>query len=528
MANTPRLAMPYLVAGQAQKEITHNDALNDVDALAQISVINRTTAAPPVSPLEGDSYIIASGATGTWAGNTNAVATYYSGWRMKPAKAGWVAYVQAEGTFFVFDGSAWLPFKAIATPSRVGNTFAFLGDSRVSAQFNDGSTPNYPPVDSAHGHVKTNTFFFNWANALLGQRMKTVYNGAVSGQRSDQYLANLNAAIASGAKWLLIWGVVNDIVQSGTTGDTALSIWTRIKNAAQSALNVGMNVVLLTEPGSNSMGTSTSQKAMVNQFNQYMREYADVTPGVFCFDIASLLIDPALANLTLRSAYSSDGTHSNAYGAYYLGQAFANTISNFIPAINSQIFGPFEISANGNIQQVANPLFLTTTGGTSQTGITGNTPSGFITGRSGAATATISTAASADGYGNAVTLAGTFTAAGEYIRIGQDTTLGNYTIPGDIVESGAHITVSAGSVNLATACLYSNFGTISNPTADLYTVDNTVALPNVAMDLTFKSVPFTLVTGVNWCTWQVRFVASGAGSFAATINRAWMRRRFVV
>ncbi len=88
MPNSPRLTMPYIVAGQAQKEITHNDALNDLDSLAQISVINRTTATPPTTPAEGDSYIIAASPTGAWAGNANAVASYYSGWRIKPAKTG--------------------------------------------------------------------------------------------------------------------------------------------------------------------------------------------------------------------------------------------------------------------------------------------------------------------------------------------------------------------------------------------------------------------------------------------------------
>lgn len=523
MANTPRLEMPYLVAGQAQKEITHNDALNDLDSLAQISVINRTTTVPPATPVDGDSYIIPVSATGAWAGYTNAVATYYSGWRIKPAKIGWVAYVQAESVFYVFDGTSWQLLKVNATPSRMSNAFAFLGDSRISAQFNDGSSVAFP---ASTAHTKTNIFFFNWANALLGQRMKTVYNGAVSGFRSDQYLVNLNAAIASGAKWLMIWGVVNDIGQSGTTGDTALSIWTRIKNAAQSALNAGMNVIIPTEPGSNSMGTVTTQKAMVNQYNQYLREFAEITPGVFCFDIANLMIDPALANLTLRSTYSSDGTHPNVVGSYYIGQAFANYISNFIPPLNSQIVTASDIAANGNIQQLANPLFLTTTGGTSGTGITGSTPASFITARTGSATATISTAADSTGYGNAVTFTGSFTAAGEVLSIKQDATLGNFTIPGDIVESGAQVIVNAGSVNLSQVALTTNFGGVSNPASDLFAPSTSVNLPNVAMDLTMRGVPFILPTGTSWVSWRVSFIGSGAGSFTATIKRPWIRRRF--
>lgn len=523
MANTPRLVLPYLVTGQAQKEITHNDALNDVDSLAQISVINRTTATPPTTPSEGDSYIVAASPTGAWAGNTDAIASYYSGWRIKPAKAGWIAYVQAENVFYVFDGSSWAPFKG--GQSRVGNSFAFLGDSRIASQFNDASSTAYP---TSLAHMKTNTFFFNWANAFLGQRMKTVYNGAVSGYRSDQYLttARINDAIASGAKWLMIWGVVNDISQAGTTGDTAITIWTRIKNAAQSALNAGMHVVLLTEPGANSYGGVTSSKAMTNQFNQYLREFADVTPGVFCFDLANLIVDPTQVNITLRSTYSSDGTHPNSFGAYYLGQAFANYITNFIPAINSQLFTASDISVNGNIQQIANPLFLTTTGGTSGAGITGSTPASFVSSVTGGASATISTAADSSGYGNAITIVGAFSASGDSVLLKQDTTLANYTIPGDIVDSGVQIVINAGAVNLSQAALTTNFGGTANPASDLF--GTATVLPNVAMDLTLRGVPFTLPTGTSWATWQVKFVGSGAGSFTAIIKRPWMRRRFAI
>lgn len=525
MANTPRLVLPYLVAGQAQKEITHNDALNDVDALMQISVINRTTATPPVSPLEGDSYIIAASPTGVWSGNANAVATYYSGWRIKTAKAGWLAYVQAEGVFYVFDGSSWGLLKTNATPSRVGNAFAFLGDGRMAAQFNDGSSTAYP---ASLAHMKNNTFFFNWANALLGQRMKTAYNGATSGQRSDQYLARLDAAIASGAKWLMMWSIVNDVSQYATTGDTALTIWTRIKNAAQTALNAGMNVVLLTEPGSNALGSSTNQKAIINQFNQYLREYADVTPGVFCFDIASYVVDPAQANITLRTTHSSDGSNLNASGAYYVGQMFANYISNFIPPLNSQIVAISEIAANGNIQQMANPLFMTTTGGSAASGITGSVPANYGTNITGGATATVSTAADSSGFGNAFTIAGNFAAAGDAIRIYQDTTLANYTIPGDIVEAGAEVVINAGATNLSQVVLAAIATGDPNMFADLYAPSTSVALPNVAMDLVLRSVPYTLKTGATTVSWAMRFTGCGAGSFTATIKRPWLRRRFAL
>lgn len=107
MTNTPSLTMPYLVASQAQKEVTHNDALNDLDALVQMSVVSRVIATPPASPVDGDCYIVGSSPTGAWSGQAGHVALYYSGWRFKTPKAGWLAFVRAESKFVVYNGSAW-------------------------------------------------------------------------------------------------------------------------------------------------------------------------------------------------------------------------------------------------------------------------------------------------------------------------------------------------------------------------------------------------------------------------------------
>lgn len=77
---TPNLALAYIVASQAQKEVTHNAALNDLDYLAQLPVIDITLSAPPASPNTGDTYIVAASPTGAWTGYANYVAAYYGGW----------------------------------------------------------------------------------------------------------------------------------------------------------------------------------------------------------------------------------------------------------------------------------------------------------------------------------------------------------------------------------------------------------------------------------------------------------------
>jgi hypothetical protein len=107
---TANLLLPFIQAAQTQKHITHNEALRLLDGLTQISVLDRDLAAPPGNPAEGARYIVASGATGLWAGWDGDVA-FYAGaaWLRLPARTGWVVWVQDEARVVVRIGSVWTP-----------------------------------------------------------------------------------------------------------------------------------------------------------------------------------------------------------------------------------------------------------------------------------------------------------------------------------------------------------------------------------------------------------------------------------
>ena len=74
--STTILNLPYLAAAQAQKHVTHNEALRTLDAIVQISVLDRDISSPPGSPAEGDRYIVAANPTGAWSGKTGAIAAF--------------------------------------------------------------------------------------------------------------------------------------------------------------------------------------------------------------------------------------------------------------------------------------------------------------------------------------------------------------------------------------------------------------------------------------------------------------------
>lgn len=109
MTDTPKIALPYIATGQAQKEVTHNEALNRLDAMIQPVVVNSTTSAPPGSPTDGQAWIVAAGATGAWAGKVGQIAAWFGGWQFFTPANGWRVHNLDDEQQWLFDGAAWLP-----------------------------------------------------------------------------------------------------------------------------------------------------------------------------------------------------------------------------------------------------------------------------------------------------------------------------------------------------------------------------------------------------------------------------------
>jgi hypothetical protein len=109
MTETPNLALPLMAAAQAQKHVTHNEALALIDALTQLSVLSRSITAPPTTPAEGARYLVPAGAGGGFSGKATQVALFDGGgWRFLPPKAGWLAYVVDEAAALVWNGASWI------------------------------------------------------------------------------------------------------------------------------------------------------------------------------------------------------------------------------------------------------------------------------------------------------------------------------------------------------------------------------------------------------------------------------------
>jgi hypothetical protein len=119
MTDTLHLGLPLIAADQAQKHVTHNEAIVLVDLLAQLAVLDRDLDAPPAGAAEGGRWIVGAAPTGPWAGRAGQIAMRLDGaWIFRAPGPGWIAYVIDEGTLVAWTGSAW---SAASLPSALQN-----------------------------------------------------------------------------------------------------------------------------------------------------------------------------------------------------------------------------------------------------------------------------------------------------------------------------------------------------------------------------------------------------------------------
>ena len=109
MTDTVNLGLPYIEAAQAQKHVTHNEALRILDALVMLAVKDRDLSAPPASPAEGERYIVKAPGSGAFSGKDGQIAHFADGgWIFYPPVNGWTCFVQDESALLAFDGEDWV------------------------------------------------------------------------------------------------------------------------------------------------------------------------------------------------------------------------------------------------------------------------------------------------------------------------------------------------------------------------------------------------------------------------------------
>jgi hypothetical protein len=105
---TPRFALPLLAAGQAQKELFHNEALVCIDALLHAVVEAIGTEAPPSTALPGQLWIVGSTPTGDWSSAAEQIAIWSEGgWRFIAPREGLAVMLRDDGRRAVWRDGEW-------------------------------------------------------------------------------------------------------------------------------------------------------------------------------------------------------------------------------------------------------------------------------------------------------------------------------------------------------------------------------------------------------------------------------------
>ena len=238
MTDTIHLALPCIDAAQAQKHVTHNEALQLLDAMTQLAVIDRR-ASPPASPLEGDRYLVVATATGAFAGKEQNIALRLAGaWLFLAPNAGWLAYVAAEQVTLLHDGSAWvdagLALRALQNLSLLGLGTTADSTNSLSVKANAALFAARTLADGGAGDLRV-----TFEKEAVGNTVSQLYQSNWSGRAETGLIGDDDFHLkvsADGTIWreaLVVDRASGRVAFPSGTGDGApTGFRNRLRNAA--------------------------------------------------------------------------------------------------------------------------------------------------------------------------------------------------------------------------------------------------------------------------------------------------------
>ena len=122
-----RLALPFIMPGQAQKEMTHNEALARIDIAATRSVSGEA-GEPPIAPVEGECWIVGASPEGAWSGHKADLAGWTDGgWRFVVPWEGLSVWRIDRGCEARFRGGSWQAGIIVGERLMLGGQAVFGG-----------------------------------------------------------------------------------------------------------------------------------------------------------------------------------------------------------------------------------------------------------------------------------------------------------------------------------------------------------------------------------------------------------------
>ncbi len=116
-----RFGLPFIMPGQAQKELFHNEAIAGVDVALHPAVEESPAASPPAAPSVGQCWLVGANPSGAWNGQAGKLAAWTSGgWRFVPPQTGMGVWDKAAGVHRRWTGSSWTGGEVAASALTIG------------------------------------------------------------------------------------------------------------------------------------------------------------------------------------------------------------------------------------------------------------------------------------------------------------------------------------------------------------------------------------------------------------------------
>lgn len=162
---TPRLRLPWLIAGQAQKHVTLNESLALLGALIACRALSRTVGAQPADPAEGDLYLLpgtpTGAAWGAWSEGDLALFDF-GAWRRLTAPDGLILLIVDEARLVVRQDGGWSELGGmlgrVQNLERLGVGTEADGANPFAARLNTALWTALPAGDGGDGDLR---FTFN-------------------------------------------------------------------------------------------------------------------------------------------------------------------------------------------------------------------------------------------------------------------------------------------------------------------------------------------------------------------------------
>ncbi len=397
---TPRLSLPLLAAAQAQKHVTHNEALDLIDRLVHL-IARDLRNAPPAAPAEGAAHLVGAAPTGAFAGHAGALATFTDGaWRFDTPAAGWLCWLSDEAAALVFDGAAWQDLKprsadrlgigatadatnrlAVASPavllghagadSRVKVNKAAAGDTAsLLFQTGYGGRAEIGTTGDDKLHVKVSPDGAAWTEALVVDPA----TGRIGvGTSAPANVLQVQAGAAGNGLSVVGDGIWPSIAcfGYGTVFPAFSGRRARGSLAAPAAIQAGDTIMRYAASGYGATGFWSGSSATLQM--TATEDWSDTNRGaqLELLTVAAGASQPIVSRLVIGSADTRPGA-DNAYGlgaatARWSAVWSATGVIQTSDARDKQVLGPLAFAA-ALVDAVDPVLFRWTVGGLSVTG----------------------------------------------------------------------------------------------------------------------------------------------------------------